>query len=131
MNPGILLRGAILLLSLAGLAISLHFTFTYYARIKKARWVPELLCAREGSRCVTVVQTRYAQVFGVPNSLLGVFYYLILIVWCLALTLDHNPSPGKSFKLSCWINYPIVFCPKWKRCNLDRIIHLCMNMKKP
>jgi uncharacterized membrane protein len=73
------LRCLICILSLAGLANVLYFTFAYYGRIKKARWVPEILCAREGSSCVTVVQTPYARVFGVPNSLLGIGYYLLLM----------------------------------------------------
>ena len=74
-------RWLTVLLALAGLADALYFTFAYYGRIRKARWVPEILCAREGSSCVTVVQTPYARVFGVPNSLLGIFYYLALIFW--------------------------------------------------
>lgn len=76
-------RWAILILSLAGLVNALYFTFAYYGRIKEARWVPAILCAREGSSCVTVVQTPYARVFGVPNSLLGIIYYLFLIGWVL------------------------------------------------
>jgi len=76
-------RIVIVILSLVGLANALYFTFAYYGRIKKARWVPEILCAREGSSCVTVVQTPYARVFGVPNSLLGIIYYLLLIVWAI------------------------------------------------
>lgn len=79
-----ILRILVLLFSLAGLADALYFTFAYYGRVKKARWVPEILCAREGSSCVTVVQTPYARVFGVPNSLLGIVYYLLLIAWALA-----------------------------------------------
>lgn len=79
----LMLRGLVLLLSLGGLVDALYFTFAYYGRVRKARWVPEILCAREGSNCVTVVQTPYARVFGVPNSLLGVFYYLLLISWVL------------------------------------------------
>jgi len=71
----------IVALSLAGLVISIYFTFAYYGRVKKSRWVPEILCAREGSSCVTVVQTPYARVFGVPNSLLGIVYYLAVLVW--------------------------------------------------
>ncbi len=78
-----LLRSLIIALSLAGLADALYFTFAYYGRIKEARWIPEILCAREGSSCVTVVQTPYARVFGMPNSLLGIVYYLLLIPWCL------------------------------------------------
>ena len=74
-----MLRIAITALSLAGLVISIYFTFAYYGRVKKSRWVPEILCAREGSNCVTVVQTPYARVFGVPNSLLGIIYYLLVI----------------------------------------------------
>ncbi len=73
-------RILIVILSLAGLANALYFTFAYYGRIKRARWVPEILCAREGSSCVTVVQTPYARVFGVPNSLLGIVYYVALMV---------------------------------------------------
>ena len=71
------------ILALAGLADALYFTFAYYGRIRKARWVPEILCAREGSSCVTVVQTPYARVFGVPNSLLGIFYYVSLSAWAM------------------------------------------------
>lgn len=75
-----LLRVIICVLSLGGLAEALYFTFAYYGRIRQAKWVPEILCAREGSSCITVVQTSYARVFGVPNSLLGIVYYLLLIV---------------------------------------------------
>ena len=63
------------------MADALYFTFAYYGRARKLKWVPEVLCAREGSSCVTVVKTPYARVFGVPNSLLGVFYYGFLIYW--------------------------------------------------
>jgi len=73
----------IIVLALAGLIISCYFTLAYYGRIKKAHWVPEILCARDGSSCVTVVQTPYARVFAVPNSLLGLVYYLALLLWIL------------------------------------------------
>jgi len=75
------LRLSIVLLSLIGLSDALYFTLAYYGRIRKARWVPAILCAREDSTCVTVVRTPYARVFGVPNSLLGIVYYVLLIVW--------------------------------------------------
>ena len=77
------LRLSIVLLSVAGLADALYFTLAYYGRIRKARWVPEILCAREDSSCVTVVRTPYARVFGVPNSLLGIVYYVLLLVWIM------------------------------------------------
>ena len=78
------LRGLILILSLAGLLNALYFTLAFYGRVNKTRWVPGVLCAREGSNCVVVVRTPYARVFGLPNSLLGIVYYIVLIGWVLA-----------------------------------------------
>ena len=92
-----ILRLIFALLSLAGLADSLYFTFAYYGRIRKARWVPEVLCAREDSSCVTVVRTPYARVFGIPNSLLGILYYLCLLVWIGFLPRHLNIS-GQIFR---------------------------------
>ncbi len=83
MTSNLVIRILIVLLSVAGLANALYFTFAYYGRIKKARWVPAVFCAREGSSCVTVVQTPYARIFGVPNSLLGIIYYVALIAGAL------------------------------------------------
>jgi len=72
-----------LLLALAGMADAIYFTLAYYGGIKRARWVPGIFCASDGSSCVTVVKTPYARVFGVPNSLLGIIYYAA-IIWRVA-----------------------------------------------
>jgi uncharacterized membrane protein len=77
----VILRLCIVLLSLGGLADALYFTLAYYGRIRKARWVPEIFCPREGSSCVTVVRTPYARLFGVPNSVLGIVYYMLILLW--------------------------------------------------
>ena len=90
-----LFGAAIVVLALAGLADALYFTFAYYGRVQKSRWIPEYLCAREGSNCVTVVQTPYARVFGVPNSLLGIIYYVLLILWVI----DSPPVPALRWAL--------------------------------
>ena len=92
-----IIRLFIVLLSLAGLADSLYFTFAYYGRIRKARWVPEIFCAREGSSCVTVVRTPYARVFGIPNSLLGIVYYVALLVW-IGFVPRHLSISGRIFR---------------------------------
>ena len=89
-----IVRGPVIVLSLAGLADALYFTFAYYGRIKRARWVPQVLCAREGSSCLTVLQTPYGSVFGLPNSLLGIVYYLLLIIWAVG-----GQSLGLEFRL--------------------------------
>jgi uncharacterized membrane protein len=100
----VVLRLSIVLLSLCGLADALYFTLAYYGRIRKARWVPEIFCAREDSSCVTVVRTPYARVFGVPNSLLGIFYYVLLMVWIIfvprhASILGHVLRPFETLGL--------------------------------
>jgi uncharacterized membrane protein len=71
----------VVVLSLVGLGDAFYFTLAYYGRVENARWVPEIFCAREGSSCVSVVKTEYARVFGWPNSLFGMGYYLVLIGW--------------------------------------------------
>jgi uncharacterized membrane protein len=101
-TSNLIIRILIVLLSLVGLANALYFTFAYYGRIKKARWVPELFCAREGSSCVTVVQTPYARVFGVPNSLLGIIYYVAMISGAVA---------GWSFGISLIIHFTYFVLP--------------------
>ena len=90
-----ILRVSVIALSLAGLADALYFTFAYYGQVRKSRWVPVVLCAREESSCVTVVRTPFGSVFGVPNSLLGIIYYSLLLLWALAwqsarLTVEIN-----------------------------------------
>lgn len=90
-----ILRGSVIVLALAGLADALYFTFAYYGRVRKSRWVPQVLCAREGSSCVTVVRTPYGSVFGVPNALPGILYYGLLLLWAVA---------GQSARLTVQIN---------------------------
>ncbi len=92
-----------LLFALVGLWDAIYFTLAYYGRVQNARWVPEILCAREGSNCVTVVKTQYARVFGLPNSLFGIVYYAALIGWTLLPASWLAPVdarvPGFSFLL--------------------------------
>lgn len=100
----LILRGLIVVLSLVGLWDALYFTFAYFGRVKKAGWVPEILCAREGSNCVTVVQTPYARVFGVPNSLLGTIYYVTLIAWSIS---NWSPALGIRFRDTAYVLNPV------------------------
>ena len=98
-----IVRGLVIVLSLGGLADALYFTLAYYGRVKRARWVPEVLCAREGSSCLRAVRTPYGSVFGLPNSLLGGLYYLLLIAWAAG-----GHSLGLEFRLGMQ-SYSITF----------------------
>ena len=103
-----MLADLIVLLSIAGLADAFYFTFAYYGRVQRLPWIPEVLCAREGSSCVTVVKTPYARVFGVPNSLLGIFYYVFLIYWAvLGMPVGFEVVFGDRYRL-IRIAWPLI-----------------------
>ena len=102
-NRRVVPRVLILILSFAGLLNALYFTLAYYGRVRKARWVPAALCARDGTSCVAVVRTLYARVFGVPNSLLGIVYYLVLIGWLLAGGGHASPATAVWLRGLWWL----------------------------
>ncbi|MDO8683227.1 MAG: vitamin K epoxide reductase family protein [Armatimonadota bacterium] len=78
-----ILCSSILLLSLAGLADSLYFTLVYYGYMRPdARFIPAI-CQMENSACKTVLESKYARVFSIPNSLLGLPYYALTASICL------------------------------------------------
>jgi uncharacterized membrane protein len=83
-----------ILLGLAGVgfALSLYFSLAYYGWIE-AHALPPAFCRREERSCLTILQTPYARVFGVPNSVLGLAYYLLVgAVAVLALTGTQPPA---------------------------------------
>ncbi|MGA9408202.1 MAG: vitamin K epoxide reductase family protein [Bacteroidota bacterium] len=59
----------------AGFAIALYFSLSYY-RVVDAdnKWIPSF-CRMEKGACIRILDTPEAKVFGIPNSVLGVFYY--------------------------------------------------------
>ncbi|MGA7159984.1 MAG: vitamin K epoxide reductase family protein [Bacteroidota bacterium] len=65
--------------SIAGLGIALYFSLVYY-RIVKAddKWIPSF-CRMEEEACMRILNTPEAKVLGVPNSLLGIFYYAAIL----------------------------------------------------
>ena len=63
-------------LAILGAGISLYFTLAYYGRVE-SRQIPAALCQRHESSCVTILQTPYARLLGVPNALLGIGFYLL------------------------------------------------------
>jgi uncharacterized membrane protein len=63
-----------------GLYIAAYFTLVYYGLLEASTQLMPKVCRLEERTCQTVLSTRYARIFGVPNSLLGGLYYLIVIV---------------------------------------------------
>jgi uncharacterized membrane protein len=66
--------------SLTGLLISLYFTLVTYRLMKPdQRFIPPV-CRMSGDSCLSIVDSPQARLFGVPNSLLGILYYLGVFV---------------------------------------------------
>jgi len=73
---------AILILSTLGLWISFYFTGVYYRWFSPhVGWVPQI-CQLEEKSCLSVLQTPRAKIFGIPNSVFGLFVYSWLILDC-------------------------------------------------
>jgi uncharacterized membrane protein len=70
----------VFVLAIVGLIDSLYMTLAYYHLINRSpRLFPNVVCPSEGSTCISVVDTPEAHVLGIPNSLLGVGYYAIML----------------------------------------------------
>ena len=70
-------------LAAVGLYIAAYFTLVYYGLIAANTRMMPSVCRLKEHTCQTVLGTRYARLFGVPNSLLGVLYHLTVIVLLL------------------------------------------------
>ena len=76
-------RIALATLSSIGLLISVYFTLVYYRLIASdSRFLPRFCTLSEGS-CRTILDAPQARLFGLPNSLIGLFYYAILLFFVL------------------------------------------------
>lgn len=63
-------------LAVLGAAISLYFTLVYYGQVE-SRALPAALCRRQERTCVTILDTPYARLLGVPNAVVGIGFYLL------------------------------------------------------
>lgn len=79
-----LIDGLLLLLSLTGFLISLYFTLVYYQRIPANYFLVPRVCRMSEPNCQTVLSTRDARVFGVPNFVLGLIYYAMILLAVLS-----------------------------------------------
>lgn len=77
-------RYSVIALAAVGLYIAAYFTLVYYGVVAANTKLMPNVCQLEERTCQTVLGTKYARVFGVPNSLLGLLYYLGVIFVVLA-----------------------------------------------
>jgi uncharacterized membrane protein len=74
----------IAVLSATGLYIAMYFSLVYYRVIQPENSIMPAFCSMKTHTCQSVLNTKFARVFGVPNSLLGVVYYLLILVLLFA-----------------------------------------------
>jgi uncharacterized membrane protein len=109
--------GLLLFLSLIGFLISLYFTLVYYQRIPANYYLVPRICRMKESTCQTVLSTRDARVFGIPNSALGVLYYGIVFLIALVGGWDVGSLVHRLFLwisilvllLSVYLSYSLLF----------------------
>jgi len=95
-----MMRALIFLLALLGLAIATYFTGVAYRLIPPdTRYIPRV-CRLGEDTCRKVVDTPRARVFGVPNSLLGMIYYVALMALAVAGTAP--PWLDLAYRLVAW-----------------------------
>ncbi len=67
-------------LAVVGLVISAYFTAVVYRWMRPdPAWIPTV-CQLEEQTCASVVFTPRARIFGLPNSVLGLAYYTVLLI---------------------------------------------------
>ena len=66
----------VLLLSLTGFLLSAYLLWLHYSPAGSAAAVSWLPCGDPASSCRTFAQSSWAEIYGIPVSSLGVFYYL-------------------------------------------------------
>jgi len=89
-----------IVLAFIGLYISVYFTLVYYGVVKpNARLIPRF-CQLEGRSCETVLGSKYARVFGVPNSLLGSLFYVGVVA--ILANGSMPPAVGIAAVITAW-----------------------------
>ncbi|HEY3130889.1 MAG TPA: vitamin K epoxide reductase family protein [Acidobacteriota bacterium] len=111
-----MISGTLALLAVIGFFISTYFTAIAYRWMDpEARYIPKF-CQMGKETCASIVFTPRARVFGVPNSLLGQFYYLGLLLGLLSGYLWQTPfvwiAIGASLvtvALGIYLTYSLLF----------------------
>lgn len=70
----------LIVLATAGFFISLYFTGVYYGYLKSNVWWIPAFCRMEQQTCMSILKTPEARIFGLPNFVPGLGFYLLLIV---------------------------------------------------
>ena len=94
-------------LAMIGLYIAAYFTLVYYGLLAPSTKLMPSVCRLKDRTCQAVLTTKYARLFGVPNSLLGVLYYSAVIV---LLSGGWTAAPiGTALIAAAWFTVAVGF----------------------
>ena len=104
-------------LSVVGLLISSYFTAVAYRWVPPdARWIPSF-CRMDEKTCASIVFTPEARVFFVPNSALGLLFYLAIMAgatfgWIYGpepLPAGYLVASALTVSLGVYLSYALLF----------------------
>ena len=77
------------LLAIVGGAFSYYFYSVYKGWINHRQfWVPSF-CELNSKQCVSIVDTKYGRLLGIPNALVGIFLFLIYAIILIFTALKY------------------------------------------
>ena len=98
-------------MAFVGGAFSFYFNAVYKGKISPNQfWIPNL-CQLDVNSCISIVDTKYGRIFGVPNAQLG-FYFLFfyaLILIGVALDMVNSIIPIYLGILTIFLAIYLVF----------------------
>ncbi len=96
----------LLLLALSGLYISLYFTLVYYGKIRPEGGFVPAFCTLDEKDCQRVIVHPHARIFLVPNFILGIVYYgLVLMV----VFFGGGPVLSGGIMYASWLTVGVAF----------------------
>jgi len=115
-------------LSAAGLLISVYFAFVHHGIIKSDSTLIPSFCRMDQSSCLSILGTREARMFGIPNFHLGILFYLGLLVLAFNPALLSGAAnvlkivSGLTVVAGVFLSYSLLFVIK-KNCILCFTAH--------
>ncbi len=92
-------QSLLIILSIAGLFISFYFLCA------KRGWFPKFvknmpLC--DGNTCMRVSDSKYGKMFGVPNYIFGMFYYIVILLFSIFSFLHDDKNAHYFLLVMSW-----------------------------
>ena len=92
-------------MALVGGAFSFYFYSVFRGWIApKQIWIPKF-CELRSSQCLSIVESKYGQIFGLTNALLGIFVLIGYAIILIGTSLDYinQNQISKCIRFTFWL----------------------------